>query len=503
MHRSQPSLLTRIVRQKKVAVFLPGDRGLIEAVGAAEPSEIATYDASPTDGAPGCGTTSLRYRGLHDVRANNADVLVLGGAASLALARKKLRSVEQACVVLVPLRFAMLSAYFLRRHIRRQRLVFLGGLRLPRRTRAQRWLAFELTRRRIGPQFFLPPSLDVSTFFRGIRGLRYAMLGEPRASLRSTQPGDELILLVHNDDVAVLDEQIGARFGCIPIEIYTPLSVPGHALASNVSYLPPPRALELLGRSTENELGQKMSIPRDALLACMYRLLFHTPPVRVGRAGEIRPDTWPDHASYQRLMRLCDRAGVQRVASLHEMEELLRREDWFPPTETLSFMARGSRFLEQRYLTSCEYRPGLTVFVLRELAERHGLVRDIESMIAASGFTVLESGPIPFEKRSAVIQRFRGGNWALPVDAGPPVYFIIAFDPDPLPVDREQFVDATSTDNGRLTVKRDIRKRVAAATNAESLNVLHSSDNSRGALEYVEMLSPDLYSRCEKLVRAA
>src|SRR5262245_47267610 len=504
MHRSDQSLLKRICRNKKIAIFLATDRGLIEAVRAAEPSEIATYEASSKNGDTGSGTISLRYQGLDDVRANNADVLVLGGAASLALARKNLRSVEHAGVVLLPLRLgAMLSAYFIWRNIRRRRLVFMGWLRLPRKNRARRWLAFELTRRRIGPQFFLPPSLEAPAFFGGIRSLRYSMLGELHASLRRTKPGDGLILLVHNEDVAALDEQIAARFGCIPIEIYTPLSAPGHALESNVSYLPPPRALELLGRSTENEIGQKISVPRAALLAYIYRLLFHTPPARVGREDEIRPDTWKDRASYQRLMQLCDRAGVQRFASLQQMEELLRREDWFPPTEALSFMARRNRFLEKRYLNLFEYRPGLAVFVLRELAERRGLVRDIESMIEASGFTVLESGSIPFEKRSAVIERFRGGNWALPVDAGPPVYFIIAFDPNPLPVDPRQFVDATSTDNGRLTVKRDIRKRLASAANADSFNVLHSSDNSRGALEYVEILSPHLYSRCEELVRAA
>jgi len=169
--------------------------------------------------------------------------------------------------------------------------------------------------------------------------------------------------------------------------------------------------------------------------------------------------------------------------------------------ETLTFIARDNRFVQQRYIGSLHYKPGLAVFVIRELAEKHGLVREIQAMIESSGFDILKSGPIPAEMRSVVMAQFRGGNWTLPIGAGPPVHFIIAFDRNPTLVNRKLFVDALSTDNGRLIVKREIRKRAASIANAKSFNPLHSSDNSHGALEYIEILSPDMYEACEDLVR--
>lgn len=494
--------LSDIVRGKRVAVFLHEKADLIDAIQENGASGVALYSRSG-GGQAVSGAIARDYTSHHDVARNNAEVLFLDGPSVTATGPKDLRYIRHATWILIRRNLhAALMAFSLRRHVVRRRLEFAGIVSLRKGSSNLRWLAFKNVSSQFpnGPCFYFSSESGARSFFSGIRDLNYCVVSGVHQIPQAVR-NERLKLLVHNENAEELTCRVTHKLGFSPVEIYTPFSVPGHSLTNHVSYFPPMRSLDLLKKSAEGNLGERRIPVRDQLLAFCYHLLFHDNHFDIGTQDQIRKDTWKTTSVYPCLMALCDKAGVRRFSRIGEIEDLLRQENWFPSTETLAFIARENQFVRERYLDFLNYKPGLAVFVIREIAAERGLLNEIRAMVEAAGFEILKSGPIPAELQQTVIAEFRGGNWSLPPSAGLPIYFMITFDPDPKPVDTKLFVDAVATDNGRLIVKREIRKKAARLAGMPSFNALHSSDNSRAALEYVKILSPEIYARCEALVR--
>src|ERR1700752_3664564 len=95
---------------------------------------------------------------------------------------------------------------------------------------------------------------DIEAMFASIADLRYSVLRSNDKLRIPTGPGD-LDMLVHNDDAAELVRRLTSRFGTMPVDIYTPFSVPGHS-DGNVAYLPPARAHDLIDRRVVGARGE-------------------------------------------------------------------------------------------------------------------------------------------------------------------------------------------------------------------------------------------------------
>jgi hypothetical protein len=488
------------VQGRRIAVFLNRDRAILDAIKKAKPNGVVFYCRANED-LSAEGVISQTYRGDRDVEENNAEVIFLGGETIQVIKQRDFHAIGHARFVLFPVGWSAAKLMFsLQRHLARKRLKFRGSFSLGGLTR---WLAFENTHAGFDPssRYYFAAKDGARAFFAKISDLNYCVINGDHPELA----GDArctLKLLVHNDDVEMLTRRTTADLGLSPVEIYAPFSQPGHCLKSHISYFPPERALEVLARSSTDQNGIRRASLHDRLLGYCYHLLFHQKDLALGSEGEILPNSWDDVHAHAQLNEYCDEAGVQRFRLIDEMEDLLRRENWFPSIETLAFIARENRFVRRRHANFLHLKPGLAVFLIRQLAADHNMVGKMEEMIASAGFEILRSAPIPENLQDIVMARFRGGNWALPAGAGLPIHYVVAFDRSPKAVDPKLFVDAIATDNGRLFLKRRIREKAAALAGTSSFNALHSSDNSCAALEYLEILSPDLYDRCAALVQA-
>lgn len=486
---------------KKVAVFLSGDDRLGKAIRRDGAVDVATYGRGPAS----ADELRFTYRNVRDVGRNNADVVLLDGASVRALHSKDLKHAGGAKLLLVrPGVRLLLGGIHLVNHMRRRRLVLQGQVTI--RTEAgsrSRWLVFEnASRRQRSAKYYAALGRDISQMFASVADLRYSTLRSAQKIKDPSTSGD-IDLLVHNDDAGEMVRRVTARFGTLPLDIYTPFSVPGHS-DGNVAYLPPPRALDLLQRRERGEAGEWRPSPKDALLSYCYHLLFHRHPRVLGEDEALLKKTWDDEARFAELMRLCDGAGIDRVRTLPDIEALLRRENWFPESETVNFLARTSEFVRSRYAVTSPYLPGLAVFVVREAALKYDLVGPIETMLADEGFQIKLSETIPLERRMEIASLFRGGNWVSTQDsepAGVPAHYIVAFDPDPLPMPAEVRVERSFVDNKRLLLKKRLRRETAKLAGKRRLNILHSSDNSGQALDYIERLRPDRFEEFEAMVR--
>ena len=488
-----------LVRGRRVAIFLHRGRALLEAIRKAEPKGVVFY-CHPNSDVLADGIISRTYRGEKDVEANNAEVLFLGGGAARVIKKRDFSLIGHAQFILFPIAWeAAKMLLSIQRHLARKRLKFLGTFTFGG---VGRWLAFENIYAGVdmGARYYFAEETGIRTSFSTIQNLNYCVFDGYHPELKR-EDRSILKLLVHNDDVEMLTRRMTADLGFSPVEIYAPFSQPRHCLKSHISYFPPERALEVLARSKADESGIRRASSHDRLLGYCYHLLFHQKDVVLGTKGEILPNSWEDECAYGLLNRYCDEAGVRRFHFIDEMEDLLRGENWFPSVETRAFLARENRFVQRRFANFLHLKPGLAVFVIRQLAADYNMVGKMEEMIAAAGFEILRSAPIPEDLRDIVMARFRGGNWALPIGAGLPIHYVAAFDRNPQAVDPKLFVDAIATDNGRLFLKRRIREKAAAIAGTPSFNALHSSDNSCAALEYLEILCPDLYAKCAALVQ--
>jgi hypothetical protein len=486
---------------RKVAVFLARDGQLGEAIRRTGAVDVATYGRGPAS----AHELRFTYRNARDVGRNNADVVLLEGRSLRALHSQDLKHIGGAKLLLVrPGIRLLLAGGHLVNHLRRGRLVLRGYVTIRTETGGRsRWLVFETTsRKQRSAKYYAALGRDITQMFASIADLRYSTLRSAQKIKDPSRSGD-IDLLVHNDDADELVRRVTARFGTLPLDIYTPFSVPGHS-DGNVAYLPPPRALDLLKRREVGEAGEWRPSATDALLSYCYHLLFHRQPLLLGDGETLLARTWDDEARFAELMRLCDGAGVSRVRTLGDMEALLRRERWFPESETVNFLARTSEFVRSRYAVTSPYLPGLAVFIIREAALKYDLIRPIETMLAGEGFQIMLSETIPVERRIEIASLFRGGNWVSAQDsepAGVPAHYIVTFDPEPLAMPADVRVERSFVDNKRLLLKKRLRRETAKLAGKKRLNTVHSSDNSGQALDYIEQLRPDRFAEFEAMVR--
>lgn len=498
--RNADITLMDIVHDAKVAVFLHSRADFTMAIEAASPRQVAHFIRDPglTERRSGRKVVK-RFRSLLQVRDNNADVLILTGAA--VLTAYQFRNVAHARFILAPagpagrLLRTMLTAAEWRGDIRYRGTLLIAGTD---------WLVFEGSRRRRTSRRFVPVEGGIEGVAAALGGIRYSLLRWHRR-LGDLDKLHDLDILVHNDDLHELGERLDTALGFFPIDVRTASRVPGKR---GRIYFPPARAFELLDHSIIGRFGERRPTPRDTLLSFSYHLVFQKKIGHLGPGDRLTPETWFKPRIHDELMLLCDEAGVERFASLGDMEAFLTSAGWFPLPDMLSKIARRNAFVQRRYNGRRDHRPGLGLFVLRDAAMRYGVDGAIVDMLRRAGFEIIAEGPVPEHLRATIALTWRGGNWTTPASREPdggPAYYVIVVDPDPkpLPLRRRLNRRLRSIDNRRLLLKEDIRKQASALAGGIQINAVHSSDNSLEALDYVRTIRPDLYEELSARFRIA
>ncbi len=189
---------------------------------------------------------------------------------------------------------------------------------------------------------------------------------------------------------------------------------------------------------------------------------------------------------------------------MDELEEALEQNGWLPPADCISVYGKTNSYVAATHKEVAAAPPGLSVFILREIAERYGYIERFEEEISKAGFEILETWSIPFKDRPKIAAKTRGSNWSSPKDRedeGGPAYFILAYDNAPTKLKGRKLKKRyPKLDNARCLIKREIRKTVAKEIGVpeKHFNPLHVSDNSSEALDYITVIRPDLLEKSRK-----
>jgi hypothetical protein len=321
--------------------------------------------------------------------------------------------------------------------------------------------------------------------------------------LPQIEPGEDLDVLVADEDLEVVHRVLDASPGTFPVDLYTVSGLPGTDFRS-VAYYPPPLAAGLLERSERHGSGYRVPNPRDHFLSLAYHALYHKgggsglPSTLVDR----RSGTAPDHDYRVHLEDLSEDAGFDGPLTMESLDDHLQVAGWRPPRDTLARLAPGNPWIRRRFFPAASppEPPLLTIFVLRDVASTDAEVDALRHLATEHGFDVVLTHRMTPTEREQCTLHMRGGNWErgpFPVSGGGPAVVLAALDDHPLPPTASQRRRFPGLDNARtVTVKEAFRTRFQAPLASEArCNPIHTSDGQEDAWHYLELAAPEAHAQ--------
>lgn len=318
-------------------------------------------------------------------------------------------------------------------------------------------------------------------------------------SLPHLQPGEDLDLLVADDDLAAVQAILAEEPGTIAVDLYSETGLPGSDF-QGAAYYVPDLARKILAGAIPHSSGCRVPSPEDHLRSLAYHAVYHKGE-RSGVPSQAAPAGFrdPDHDYAATLQSLAAAVGVELPGTLEGIDEHLAREGWRPPPDALRRLGEANSWIA-RQLQETEVQPvdppELAAFLVRERALTIVGIEEIKAVVEEAGFEVIFERHLDDEARRRCADVTRGGNWGggpFPVSGGGPTVALVAvhYGPEaPGPAVHAQYPRLTNEDV--LLAKRQIRDLIGALVDPqERFNPVHSSDNEPEAWEYAEVAVPD------------
>lgn len=537
----------------RVIEFDPADPLLVHAMQqVAGPESVSHYLAVLPErrsaGRQGRGAQDAHWRdiphlavpGSLPVRHNNALVLVLSGRARWhALRWRHLQHARWVVLRWECSLASLLALAALALHAALGRLRYAGCHLLAHGSRRGWCLSFTARRpaRSRSARRHVPHALGLAGFLRqlGSRQVRHAVLRWFDA-LPALPPGEDLDLLVADDDLPKVEALLSEGPGVLPCDVYTVSGLPGTDF-DGLPYFPPFLAQEIIDTAVPHSSGACVPDPQRHFLSLAYHIVYHKGPAsglplddasahgatwgarvpgvsaRPHRRAE-RGSAADDQASFCRgehdyaanLQQLADQLGWPLKMTLRSVDALLAEKGWRPPRDMLVRLSRRRPFLRSLLDSdACQAAPpGLAVFILRQAAVTQGACHRLIDLLRHEGFQILAIEPLDALRAQAASRILRGGNWGRgpwPASGGLPAVAVAVCDPEPIPPSRRQRRAHPELDNARLLRKEQLRQAFnAGRPRSMQCNVVHSSDNAAEALDYLCCLMPQ---RVEEVCRQA
>lgn len=376
-----------------------------------------------------------------------------------------------------------------------------------RNTRAGRWKMRDAVLGSNGPRRYLAPDMTLTDFFHELTAR-----GVPHAALRwfedlpEVEEGEDVDLLVgdeHLDVVFGLLRKRPARPDSQTFDIYTASGLPGSDFGGGVPYYPPEFARSMLASAVLMRDLVRVPDPEHHFLSLAYHAVYHK-----GYASGLPADEGADadadvsdHDYAGVLTDLATRLGRPMVPTLATLDEVLAEAGLRPPLDTLERLKPNNPWIHDRFFADLPVLDpawqGLTVFVVRERA--HGMLKLVTEEINRHGFEVLEVLELDQAQREAARRRIRGGNWERGpwlVSGGGPSAYVIAYDVAPWSGPGGPWGDNLRVPEAKAKIRDRLLRDVPGP---EQYNPLHSSDNARQALDYLDVLEDlELLERVRK-----
>jgi hypothetical protein len=459
----------------------------------------------------------LHWTGRKAVLNNNADVLVLSGAAMLSA--WKFRSVRHAQMVVWrigwnPLSWLALVGCLMHMITGRYSVPKLVVLRSSAGIK-RRMLACNVRRRKNcyrNSLHFVPHAFGLRGMFERFdrQQVKYAVLRWFEA-LPNLKPGEDVDILIDDDSLEPALKIMHDFPGVQQCDIYSPSGLArSHYRAT--PYYPAEVAQAILDGTVRH--NQLCAVPGawEYFHSLAYHAVYHK-----GYDSHLPETTSAEkraiklkHDYSTVLAQQANELGIDAEISLEGLHAYLQQSGWGPPPHMLARLAAAcpqSRWLAKLAgrLSAEMHDQGLAVFVLREEAIRRGFQDKMVDMIRKTGFDIWAVKKLAPEEIRYSAPRTRGGNWGPgPGDfvGGDPAVIVIAYDPQPIAPNWRQRRKFQHRTNARIFAKEMIRDAVMEeSVDAQGCNALHSSDHAAEAWHLIEVFAPELMMEIHSRLR--
>jgi hypothetical protein len=320
-------------------------------------------------------------------------------------------------------------------------------------------------------------------------------------------PGEDLDLLVSDDQLEAVRATITEEPGILPIDVYSVSGLPGSD-REGVACYPPDLAQRILERRVAHPTGAWVPSPEDHLHALAYHILYHKGaesglPSRLAQA-----EGAPEHEYSTILRALGSAIGIEIPVEMEALDEYLAKVGWRPPMDTLRKLSLQNPWVRRRFFDSEPCSPDdpqTAVFILRERAQEVTNLEEVGEVLRHLGFEILERRILEPEAAERCRTQLRGGNWGpgpYPTSGGHPHAVLVGLHYGPeAPGEELRRTYPHLTNVHVLTAKETIRDMVNDRLPPDRrCNAIHSSDNEEEAWEYAAVALSEEVHRLKSMV---
>jgi hypothetical protein len=441
-----------------------------------------------------------KFKSAEQIKANNADILILSGKSSFYLWMLEFyRHVEY---IFIPYNLSILLKFFrtisVFRHLKRNNIIPEGILNLG----DKKYFVFRIAERIIPlRKLYISPQVGINDFFEKVKeqSINYVILRWFK-DLPNLEEGEDIDILISDEDIFEIRRLTGRGPGIIPGDLFSVSGLPGTSFR-NTAYYPPQKARQIISQSIFLKDLYRIPSLEDYFFSLVYHALYHKGELSGLKTSNknINQIKNPEHDYENEIRTIAKQINLEIPIDMESLDEYLAKNGWQPSKDMLRRISKDNQWIKERFFSnndlSQEGVAGLTVFVIRKRAIEHGHSQLISNMIEEAGFNILFKKKLSEKEIEVATANLRGGNWSRgpwATSGGDPAFVIIACDLIPIKPSIEEKEKFHHLSNSRILIKQEIRDFINNSLKAsEKYNVIHSSDNSDEAREYIKILAPE------------
>lgn len=379
-----------------------------------------------------------------------------------------------------------------------------GIVRLREGKHNRTWLVLKhQLRESLNTRLNLSSEIGIQGFLDFLRreNIRYVVLRFFEKLPQLNREGGDLDILVTDEDDQKIRDFLQAHPGPIGVDVWT-VSRSKH---NDITYFPPPLARKIIESAIDGPAGANIPSPKESFLSLAYHALYHK-GVFAGvpsslRGVEVNKHPENDYAGV--LARMAQNLGVNIEITMESLDEYLHTEGWRPKIDTLAKIASRNKWVWRRFFSREQAEEiGLGVLILKQKIQNVVATDSVLQMIADyDGFTILRTKEFNKEEIRHVADTLRGGVWndeSGSVQDYLPYMAVLVLDTN---IARSNKMNMTHHNpvRGIIHLKKILRKEFSIG----KINLIHSTDNTREAWEYVAVCFPDEIGAVKKDIERA
>ncbi len=270
---------------------------------------------------------------------------------------------------------------------------------------------------------YISPILGVESFFKVLnqKQVKYTIL-RWFEDLPAIMPGEDIDMLIADEDIETIESLIQKQPGIIPCDIYTVSSLP-RTTYKNMAYYPPLLAEQILEGSIIFKKHFRVPKPEIHFYSLAYHAIYHKGQNsgivlslnENNENADSKLDQAPEHEYTKILNYLAQSLGIKVDITLESLDDFLRSINWRSSQDTLARLDSSNIWQKDKPQSSSIHNKnlelnGLAVFFVRQKALDCQLEPIIIDLLIRGGFDIIETKILNSEEVKQVKYQVRGGN---------------------------------------------------------------------------------------------